>query len=221
MPYERINSFSTRLRPHRLDSGPPPPGPHRARQTAPGPNAGPRSTCGPAPTSESTTLSPSVGDRTTMPRHVLILAAGRGTRMRSSTPKVLHRLAGLPLIEHVIRTAAQLSPVTTGVVVGHRAAQVQEGLADYAALRFATQSAQLGTGHALLQAAPMLQGCQGTLVVLSGDVPLVRAATLERLVVAHEGAAAAVTVGGRSARWSPGRSTGADRVRPARIPPRS
>jgi len=114
--------------------------------------------------------------------------------MRSATPKVLHRLAGLPLIEHVIRTAAQLSPVTTGVVVGHRAAQVQEGLVDYAALRFATQSAQLGTGHALLQAAPMLQGCQGTLVVLSGDVPLVRAATLERLVVAHEGAAAAVTV---------------------------
>ena len=129
-----------------------------------------------------------------MPRHVLILAAGRGTRMRSATPKVLHRLAGLPLIEHVIRTAAQLSPVTTGVVVGHRAAQVQEGLADYAALRFATQSAQLGTGHALLQAAPMLQGCQGTLVVLSGDVPLVRASTLERLVVAHEAAAAAVTV---------------------------
>lgn len=114
--------------------------------------------------------------------------------MRSARPKVLHRLAGLPLIEHVIRAASHLSPETTGVVVGHRAAQVQEGLTHYPALRFAVQSEQLGTGHALLQAAPILRGCQGTLVVLSGDVPLVRADTLEQLVVAHEAAAAAVTV---------------------------
>jgi bifunctional UDP-N-acetylglucosamine pyrophosphorylase/glucosamine-1-phosphate N-acetyltransferase len=114
--------------------------------------------------------------------------------MRSARPKVLHRLAGLPLIEHVIRAASHLSPETTGVVVGHQAAQVQEGLTHHPALRFAVQAEQLGTGHALLQAAPILRGCQGTLVVLSGDVPLVRADTLEQLVVAHEAAAAAVTV---------------------------
>ena len=126
--------------------------------------------------------------------HVLILAAGQGTRMRSSQPKVLHRLAGLALIEHVLRAAEAMNPATTGVVVGHQATQVQAGLVDRSSLRFAVQSEQFGTGHALLQAAPMLQGQRGTLVVLSGDVPLVRAATLERLVATHERTKAAFTV---------------------------
>ncbi len=129
-----------------------------------------------------------------MSRHVLILAAGQGTRMRSSQPKVLHRLAGLALIEHVLRAAEAMNPATTGVVVGHQATQVQAGLVDRSSLRFAVQSEQFGTGHALLQAAPMLQGQRGTLVVLSGDVPLVRAATLERLVATHERTKAAFTV---------------------------
>ncbi len=129
-----------------------------------------------------------------MSRHVLILAAGQGTRMRSARPKVLHRLAGLALIEHVLRAAEPLEPAITAVVVGHQAAQVQGGLADHTPLRFVVQSEQLGTGHALLQAAPVFQGCRGTLVVLSGDVPLVRAATLERLVATHERTKAAITV---------------------------
>ncbi len=87
-----------------------------------------------------------------------------------------------------------MNPTTTGVVVGHQATQVQAGLVDRSSLRFAVQSEQFGTGHALLQAAPMFQGQRGTLVVLSGDVPLVRAATLERLVATHERTKAAVTV---------------------------
>ena len=129
-----------------------------------------------------------------MSRHVLILAAGQGTRMRSSRPKVLHRLAGLALIEHVLRAAEPLNPAITVVVVGHQATQVQAALVDRASLRFVVQSEQFGTGHALLQAGPMLQGQRGTLVVLSGDVPLVRAATLEHLVATHERTKAAVTV---------------------------
>ncbi|MEE2964953.1 MAG: bifunctional UDP-N-acetylglucosamine diphosphorylase/glucosamine-1-phosphate N-acetyltransferase GlmU [Acidobacteriota bacterium] len=129
-----------------------------------------------------------------MSRHVLILAAGQGTRMASSRPKVLHRLAGLALIEHVLRAAEPLNPAITGIVVGHQATQVQADLGDRTSLRFVVQSKQFGTGHALLQAAPMLQGRRGTLVVLSGDVPLVRAATLEHLVATHERTKAAVTV---------------------------
>lgn len=114
--------------------------------------------------------------------------------MRTARPKVLHRLAGLTLIEHVLRTASRLSPSTTGVVVGHQAARVEEGLAGHSSLQFVVQAEQLGTGHAVLQAAPIFQRCEGTLVVLSGDVPLVRADTLDRLVIAHESASAAVTV---------------------------
>lgn len=114
--------------------------------------------------------------------------------MRTARPKVLHRLAGLTLIEHVLRAASRLSPATTGVVVGHQAARVEEGLAGHPSLQFVVQAEQLGTGHAVLQAAPIFQRCEGTLVVLSGDVPLVRADTLDRLVIAHESASAAATV---------------------------
>ena len=129
-----------------------------------------------------------------MPTHVIILAAGRGSRMRSARPKVLHRLAGLPLIEHVVRAADRLRPGRTGLVVGHRAEQVEAALAHRPALVFARQHEQRGTGHALLQAEPLFDGLEGTLVVLSGDVPLIRPETLERLVGAHEGAGAAITV---------------------------
>ena len=104
--------------------------------------------------------------------HVVVLAAGKGTRMKSAQPKVLHLAAGLPLIEHVLRAADALSPATTVVVVGHMADSVRQALAKRLGLRFALQEPQLGTGHALLQAAPYLAGARGTLVLLSGDVPL-------------------------------------------------
>ena len=129
-----------------------------------------------------------------MPNHVIILAAGRGARMRCARPKVLHRLAGLPLIEHVVRAADRLQPERIGLVVGHQADRVQAALSHRTSLAFARQDEQRGTGHALRQAEPMFDGLGGTLVVLSGDVPLIRPETLEQLVRAHEGAGAAITV---------------------------
>ena len=129
-----------------------------------------------------------------MPTHVIILAAGRGTRMRSDRLKVLHPLAGLPLIEHVVRAADGLRPARTGLVVGHGAARVEAALAHRTALAYARQDEQRGTGHALLQAAPLFEGLAGTLVALSGDVPLIRPDTLARLVRTHGEAGAALTV---------------------------
>jgi bifunctional UDP-N-acetylglucosamine pyrophosphorylase / glucosamine-1-phosphate N-acetyltransferase len=126
--------------------------------------------------------------------HLVILAAGKGTRMKSMEPKVLHRAGGLPLIDHVLRAAAVLESRNTVVVVGHLAARVRDALRERPGLRFALQEPQLGTGHALLQAEPHLAGAEGTVVLLSGDVPLLRPATLRRLVAAHEQSGAAATV---------------------------
>ena len=114
--------------------------------------------------------------------------------MRSMRPKVLHAAAGLPLIEHVLRAGDALNPSTTVVVVGYQAAEVQEALGKRLGLRFASQEPQLGTGHALLQAEPLLSGKRGTLVLLSGDVPLLRPETLVELVRRHADARAAMTV---------------------------
>ena len=129
-----------------------------------------------------------------MPSHVLILAAGQGTRMRSLRPKVLHQLAGLRLIEHVLRAAGAMTPASTGVVVGHEADQVCAALAGHTALRFVVQAEQRGTGDALLRAERLFRQQRGSLVVLSGDVPLIRTATLRRLVETHERTDAAMTV---------------------------
>jgi bifunctional UDP-N-acetylglucosamine pyrophosphorylase / glucosamine-1-phosphate N-acetyltransferase len=126
--------------------------------------------------------------------HVVILAAGQGTRMKSQMPKVLHRLAGRSMIEHVLAVAATLSPKTVTVVVGHRADLVRRDLAACPGVEFALQEPQLGTAHALQQAEPFLTGQSGTLLLLSGDVPLLTAATLRRLVNGHRSAAATATV---------------------------
>src|SRR5579859_31632 len=112
--------------------------------------------------------------------HLVVLAAGKGTRMKSRLPKVLHEAAGLPLIEYVLRAGDSLNPTSTTVVVGHRSDQVQAGLAKRLGLRFALQEPQLGTGHALMQAEPHLRTSSGTVVLLYGDVPLLRPATLRR-----------------------------------------
>ena len=126
--------------------------------------------------------------------HVVILAAGKGTRMKSAGPKVLHRAAGFSLIEHVLRAADALGPATTVVVVGHLSARVKDTLRERPGLGFAWQEPQLGTGHALLQAEPHLAGKSGTVVLLSGDVPLLRPATLRSLVETHTSRGAAATV---------------------------
>ncbi len=129
-----------------------------------------------------------------MDTHIVILAAGKGTRMKSALPKVLHRAGDRSLIGHVLRTAASVAPASIVVVVGHQADQIKESIRERPGLSFAVQEPQLGTGHALLQAEPLLRGASGTLVLLSGDVPLLRAETLASLVRRHEKRRAAATI---------------------------
>ena len=124
------------------------------------------------------------------PLCIAILAAGQGKRMHSDLPKVLHPLGGSPLLSHVLAAARSLHPDAIVVVVGHGAAQVRErlGAPD---LDWATQEQQLGTGHAVLQAMPLLPA-QGIVLVLYGDMPLVRAATMRALVDATGGDSLAI-----------------------------
>ena len=126
--------------------------------------------------------------------HIVVLAAGKGTRMKSGLPKVLHKAAGLPLIEHVLKTAGSVKPVSTVIVLGHQADVVEKALGKRLGLSFALQEPQLGTGHALLQAEPALKQARGTVVLLSGDVPLLRTETLRSLVERHTATGAAATV---------------------------
>jgi bifunctional UDP-N-acetylglucosamine pyrophosphorylase/glucosamine-1-phosphate N-acetyltransferase len=126
--------------------------------------------------------------------HVVVLAAGQGTRMKSRLPKVLHRLSGRCLIDWVLRAADVLSPATVTVVVGHEADRIRDHLGARANLRVVVQEPQLGTAHALQQAEASLSGRSGTLLLLSGDVPLLRPQTLLGLVDTHRGAKAAATV---------------------------
>jgi bifunctional UDP-N-acetylglucosamine pyrophosphorylase/glucosamine-1-phosphate N-acetyltransferase len=114
--------------------------------------------------------------------------------MKSRFPKVLHRIGNLPLIEHVLRTAESIRPATITVIVGHEADTVRRFLGDRQTLQFALQVPQQGTAHALQQAESTLTGRTGTLVLLSGDVPLLTPDTLRRLVETHRGAGAAATV---------------------------
>ena len=112
--------------------------------------------------------------------NVVILAAGQGKRMHSARPKVLHPLAGRPLLAHVIATARGLKPARICVVYGHTGAQVADAVRA-ADLVFVKQQPQLGTGHALKQALPQLDPRRDTLV-LYGDVPLIAAETLAGLI---------------------------------------
>ena len=117
--------------------------------------------------------------------NVVILAAGQGKRMRSDLPKVLHPIAGKPMLAHVLDTARQLGAGNICVVYGHGGERVRAAL-DAPDLAWAQQEPQLGTGHAVLQALPHLDAAAPTLV-LYGDVPLIRAATLRRLIAAAGG----------------------------------
>jgi bifunctional UDP-N-acetylglucosamine pyrophosphorylase/glucosamine-1-phosphate N-acetyltransferase len=126
--------------------------------------------------------------------HVVILAAGQGTRMKSQLPKVLHPVAGRPMVEHVLDTAAAVAPATVTVVVGHAGEIVRSRLSRHTGLQFAVQEPQLGTAHALQQAESLLAGKNGTVILLSGDVPMLTGRTLQRLVATHTAANAAATV---------------------------
>ncbi len=113
---------------------------------------------------------------------IVIMAAGKGTRMKSGLPKVLHRLAGRSLLDHVLDTTATLGPERTLVVTGHGAEQVDRVVAAHGA-QAVLQSPQLGTGHAIQQVVPQL-GEAGTTLILNGDVPLIEAATASALAQA-------------------------------------
>ena len=126
--------------------------------------------------------------------HVVVLAAGKGTRMKSQLPEVLHKIGGLTIIDRVIRTAAALQPASITMVVGHGAGEVKRSLAKRTRLQFVTQEQQLGTGHALLQTRPFLEGKSGTVVLLSGDAPLLSVDSVKALLATHQEAGAAATV---------------------------
>ena len=123
------------------------------------------------------------------PIDVVVMAAGKGTRMKSALPKVLHALAGKPMVQHVIDTARSLQARRTIVITGHGAEQVEQALTSaqgqvqvqVQGLKFARQMPQLGTGHAVQQAVPLLDD-DGVVVILSGDVPLTRSDTLQALL---------------------------------------
>ena len=118
------------------------------------------------------------------PLDVVVMAAGKGTRMKSRVPKVLQRLAGKPLLSHVLDTATQLKARSAVVITGHGADEVEAAVSSVSgklAVKFVRQEPQLGTGHAVQQAAPALAD-DGLVVVLSGDVPLTHADTLIALM---------------------------------------
>ncbi len=112
--------------------------------------------------------------------NIVILAAGKGTRMRSELPKVLHKLASKPLLQHVLDTSLKLNPTCTCVVYGHGGEIVPQTLSQYGA-QFVIQEPQLGTGHAVQQALPYLAAGTYTLI-LYGDVPLIQARTLQQMM---------------------------------------
>jgi len=117
---------------------------------------------------------------------VAILAAGRGTRMKSNLPKVLHNLGGRSLVERVLSSCQALNPQKNLVIVGYEADRVQQALSKYEGIQFVEQTEQLGTGHAIQQLLPHLQGFTGDLLVLNGDVPLLREKTLQKLLDIHK-----------------------------------
>jgi bifunctional UDP-N-acetylglucosamine pyrophosphorylase / glucosamine-1-phosphate N-acetyltransferase len=117
---------------------------------------------------------------------VAILAAGRGTRMKSSLPKVLHKLGGLSIVERVLGSVSLLQPQRRIIIVGYQAESVKTAMQSVANLEFVEQTTQLGTGHAIQQLLPTLSGYEGDLLVLNGDVPLLRPETLKNLLQTHQ-----------------------------------
>ena len=123
---------------------------------------------------------------------VVILAAGEGTRMRSELTKVLHPVAGKPMLLWSVDQATALGVARLVLVVGKDGAAVRDHVGDRA--DYAVQSERLGTGHALLQAAPILAGRSDVVLSLYGDMPTLRLETLQRLLALHEETSAAVTL---------------------------
>ena len=130
------------------------------------------------------------------PLNVLVMAAGLGTRMKSNRAKVLHELGGSPLIAHVVRAAQALEPQAILVVVGHQAEEVEKAaVAEVGDLaRFVTQAQQRGTGDAVESARSALENSDSLVLILSGDVPMIKTETLRKLIEHHNNAGAACTI---------------------------
>ncbi len=125
---------------------------------------------------------------------IVILAAGKGMRMKSYLPKVLHTLGGKPLISYTLSLAAGLAAQKTVLVLGHRAQLVQSSMQDNAKCEIVIQDPQLGTGHALLQCLDFFSDFQGAVLILSGDVPMLLPETVNDLLASHRRSGATVSV---------------------------
>ncbi len=132
--------------------------------------------------------------KTTGKTAVVVLAAGKGTRMKSDKAKVLHEVHGRPMVDYVMASASEIAGSDVVVIVGHQAEAVKAAVAGQREALFALQEEQLGTGHAVMCARDAIGASTRQVVILCGDVPLVRAETLHRLVVEHEAAGRAVSV---------------------------
>ncbi|MGT2907839.1 bifunctional UDP-N-acetylglucosamine diphosphorylase/glucosamine-1-phosphate N-acetyltransferase GlmU [Streptococcus dentiloxodontae] len=118
-----------------------------------------------------------------MSNYAIILAAGKGTRMKSDLPKVLHKVSGITMLEHVFRSVSAIDPAKNVTVIGHKAELVREVLADQS--QFALQTEQLGTGHAVMMAEKELAGLEGQTLVIAGDTPLITGQSLQDLITFH------------------------------------
>ena len=125
---------------------------------------------------------------------VAVLAAGKGTRMKSDLPKVLQPLAGATLVERVLASCRNLNPQRQLLIVGHQAQRVEQSLAGHNGLEYVLQQPQNGTGHAVQQLLEPLSTFEGDLLVLNGDVPLLREETIASLLEQHRSSGAAVTL---------------------------
>ncbi len=139
-----------------------------------------------------------------MPTALIVLAAGQGTRMKSDLPKVLHQVAGAPLLIHALNSGAALNPERTVVVIGKGGAEVEPVAKSFGrGIAIAQQEQQLGTAHAALQARDALEGFDGDVIVLYGDTPFIEGATLEQMLAARAEGASVVVLGFEAA--DPGR----------------
>ncbi len=146
---------------------------------------------------------------------VIVLAAGKGTRMKSRKAKVLHELCGVPMLGHVLRNAKALTPSRLIVVIGTDAEEVRARFDED--VEFVLQTEQLGTGHAVLVTEPTLGPVTGDVLVLYGDTPLLRPETIERMRAAKQESGADVLILTARAKNIPGRVLRDDEGRVVRI----
>lgn len=127
------------------------------------------------------------------PLYIVILAAGKGTRMKSAKAKVLHEVFFAPMVHHVLHAVAPLQPTKSIVIVGHQQDAVQKSLADFP-VELAVQEEQLGTGHAVLCAEAAIEDMEGSVMILCGDTPLIRSETLQAMLDSHNNEDATLTL---------------------------